>query len=387
MNVFLAFLQSKVNHTIPAYSFWEYYIKNGIEQAGFNWTEASVDWAEGLVHSQNPNELENWKSKTWDDTLTDIKKQHKKKPISLFLGYLYPHQVDEQAIKQIQAMGIPCINFFCDNVREFKIAPKEFSIFDLNWVPEYKALDMYKKAKYNFIHLPMPMWVDLKYRNVSSIEMNEISFIGSKDIQRTMLFEEIINHHIDLKIYGAGWLKSENELPMASNPNLIQTIKNQVNFISKYGLNEYFEKLKQRNTSTSVSSKLQAKLYGKIQFDEYIKITKESMITLGVNRYPSFSYPLENPNTYSRLRDIEAPMLGACYLTEYTQGLEDMYELGTEIETYKSIDEMVLKIDILKRDKNKRDSLRVEGQKRSLNEHSIPNSLHKISKYFNFSPI
>ncbi|TKC08180.1 glycosyltransferase family 1 protein [Pedobacter polaris] len=385
MNIFLAFFQSKVNHKIPAYSFWEYYIKNGIEEAGYNWTEAAVDWAEGLVHSQNAVELASWKSRTWELTLNEIRKQHKKKPISLFLSYLYPHQVDEQTIIQIKSMGIPCVNFFCDNVREFTKAPKEFSVFDLNWVPEYKALDMYKNSKYNFIHLPMPMWVEPQYRYVAATEINEVSFIGSKDIQRTMLFEDIVNKNVDLKIYGAGWLKSENELYREAAPksNYLKTVKNQLDFINRFGLSGYYEKFKQKNSSTPISVNLRTKLHGKLQFDEYIKITQQSVITLGVNRYPSFRYPLKNPNTYSRLRDIEAPMLGACYLTEYTQGLEILYDLGNEIETYTNVEEMLAKIDMLKRDKNKRNELRINGQKRSLNEHSIINSIHKITHHLN----
>ena len=44
------------------------------------------------------------------------------------------------------------------------------------------------------------------------------------------------------------------------------------------------------------------------------------------------------------MRDIEAPMLSACYLTQWTEGLEDLYELGEEIETYNSVEEMANKI-------------------------------------------
>ena len=33
-------------------------------------------------------------------------------------------------------------------------------------------------------------------------------------------------------------------------------------------------------------------------------------------------------------------MLGACYLTEWTAGLEHMYELGKEIETYRTPEEL-----------------------------------------------
>ena len=70
----------------------------------------------------------------------------------------------------------------------------------------------------------------------------------------------------------------------------------------------------------------------------------EDAITLGVNRYPSFRFPATRPDTYSRLRDIEAPMLGACYLTEWTEGLDQLYDLELEIATYRSAEDMVEKL-------------------------------------------
>nr|WP_199141654.1 glycosyltransferase [Pedobacter sp. ASV12] len=132
-----------------------------------------------------------------------------------------------------------------------------------------------------------------------------------------------------------------------------------------------------------MSSALQSRLSGKIDFDSYIKITKESMVTLGVSRYPSFRHSLTKPDTYSRLRDIEAPMLGACYLTEYTAGLEELYDLGSEIETYSNVEEMAQKIEKLQKDKQLRLQLRNMGQKRALSEHSIANSLAKIKLQLN----
>ncbi len=48
MNIFLSFLQSDQQHPIPAYDFWQYYIKNGITEAGYQWTECpDADWKHG----------------------------------------------------------------------------------------------------------------------------------------------------------------------------------------------------------------------------------------------------------------------------------------------------------------------------------------------------
>jgi len=118
-----------------------------------------------------------------------------------------------------------------------------------------------------------------------------------------------------------------------------------------------------------------------------VNLTKESTITLGVNRVPTFQRFPGNPLTYSRLRDIEAPMMGACYLTEWADGLTHLYDIGTEIETYRNVEEMVSKIDELLSNKEKRFMLRARGQRRALSELTIGKSLERIFKALGLSPV
>ena len=87
---------------------------------------------------------------------------------------------------------------------------------------------------------------------------------------------------------------------------------------------------------------------------------------------------LHRPLIYSRLRDIEAPMLGACYLTEWAPGLDQLYELGREIEVYRDADELAGKIQMLARDATQRHELRAAGQRRALNDHCIAHTLARI---------
>jgi spore maturation protein CgeB len=86
------------------------------------------------------------------------------------------------------------------------------------------------------------------------------------------------------------------------------------------------------------------------------------------------------PLAYSRLRDIEAPMLGACYLTEWTEGLDSLFQLGEEIETYRTAEELALKLAELRKAPTRRLSLRRRGQLRALNEHSVRRSIERISQ-------
>lgn len=383
LKIFLSFLQGKANHPIPAYSFWEYYIKNGVEEAGHTWVECpSIDWAYGLV-PQSKESFNHWKTQVWEKTVEYLRKH----PVDLFLSYLYPSQIDVQAIKKIQDLNIPCVNFFCDNVREFREIPKQFEAFDLNWVPEFKALALYKNTGCPYIHLPMPMWVAPQLRINKHIENSSIAFIGSKDVQRQLLFEKILNSNpgLDLAIYGSGW----KEQPVLNNNrklqprSLIFSLNSHLSFIKELGITAYLRKTQQRNLNVPYSDALKSRLKGKPSRSDYITITQNSIITLGVNRYPSFRFPMNKPDSYSRLRDIEAPMLGACYLTEWTEGLEYMYDIGEEISVYRTVEEFNEITIRLKNDKIKRKRIKLNGQKKALSQLSIPRSLEQLFQKVN----
>ncbi|MEX8548194.1 MAG: glycosyltransferase [Mucilaginibacter sp.] len=376
MKIFLSFLQSPVNYAIPAYNFWQCYIKNGIEEAGHQWAENSdVDWALGIV-PKSKTLHNNWKQETWGKTVAWLKKN----PVDLFLSYLYPEQIDVHAIAEIQKAGIPCINFFCDNIRLLKKVPDEFACFDLNWVPEFEALSLYAKAKYQYIYLPMPMWVDPTLRSVQKESFTQLTFLGSKDIQRQLLFENIIRKRqsLPLKIYGNGWMEENNIQHKDNSYTWQKKVHFQYQFLKDNGIQAYARKLNRRKISNELSATLQGMIQPIQTSFNYEQLTARSMITIGVNRYPSCHYPLSNPNTYSRLRDIEAPMLGACYLTEWAPGLDLLYDLGTDIETYKNEDEFIYKANLLMADPERRKQLKINGQARALKAHTISESLKKL---------
>nr|WP_294943191.1 glycosyltransferase [uncultured Mucilaginibacter sp.] len=341
------------------------------------WCEVpGADWAAGLVHQNGSAELKDWNSQTWDITLKYVKANLQY--IDIFLCYLYPQQINMPAIAEIKRLGIPCINFYCDNVRQFTKVPKEFKAFDLVWVPEHEALEMYKQEGVNFINLPMPMWVDEKYRNALAPEVGpEISFIGTKDILRENLLGQAINKGLNISVRGAGWIPETIVSAPAQN-SIKQKIVNQLNFIKQHGIKSYAIKNLHAVQKPQRFLVDDTHILPKPDFEAYVAITQGSSITLGINRVPTFKALNTQPLIYSRLRDIEAPMLGACYLTEYCKGLNLLYDLDNEVCTYKTVDELIHKARMLLNDKKKRDTMRLKARKKALEEHSIPASLQKL---------
>jgi hypothetical protein len=380
MKTFLICQQSTRKHPVPAYQFWETYFKKGIEEAGYDWVEAEgVDWAEGLIYSEEKY-LREWRDRTWNRTISYIKQQHQVQPINLFLTYLFPKQVEPSAVQEIQRLGIPCVNFFCDNVREFTRIPKEFYCFDLHWVPEFKAIEMYQQAGLNYVYAPMPVWIPPEQRICQHPENYGISFIGSRDIQREALLAQVLKLGVPLELRGAGWSQADtvNSDSVLQSKSLWKTLSNQIDFVAQNGISGYLGKATYKLQSKIPDRQFQDYVRAKPNSQEYVDIIQQSLITLGVNRYPSYRHPFSRPDTYSRMRDLEAPMMGACYLTEWTQGLDLLYELGEEIETYRTAEEMVEKIRKLEADPEKRKRMRCQAQQRALADHTVAKSLAKI---------
>jgi hypothetical protein len=384
MRILLSCLQSLKPHPLPAYGFWRSYFVEGLREAGHDPVEVpDVDWAEGITYP--PGEaLNSWRTRTWEIVQEFVRKELAQRPIHLFVGYFYPKQVEVTAIGDLQGLGIPCVNFFCDNVREFDKPPAEYSPFALHWVPEFEALPMYRKAALPHIHAPMPCWVSPKLRSSPRLETEPATFLGSADLLRRDLLGRALQGGAEFVVRGPGWLENGSTKDKQQSRSMFDLMNNQVCLVRQHGMLALLRKLQSRLRPMRPPP-MRASQIGEALFDaDYVRVTREAMVAIGVNRVPSAKRPNRNPLRYSRLRDIEAPMLGACYLSEWTQGLERMYELGKEIETYRTPEELIGKLAQLRKDPARRSVMRMQAQRRALADHSVARSVARIATRLGF---
>lgn len=381
LRIFLCCQQSVQRHAVPAYAFWAEYFRGGLAEAGHTCLEsASSDWAEGLLPLE-PAAAAAWRERTWTATLEFLRREHARERVDLFLGYLFPQQVLPAGLAEIQALGIPCVNFFCDNVREFRRVPRVFHGFDLHWVPESKALPLYRRDHLPFIHAPMACWVPRAQRTPVEREDLPVTFVGTRDALREELFAEAITLGLRVVLRGTGWQHSDGGAapPPVRVTSPFKLLHRQLAFARQHGWPALTRKLTgMLRERAPVAFDFAAHTQPAPAGDSYWTALRESVVCLGVNRYPSFRVSAGPPDTYSRLRDIEAPMAGACYLTEWTEGLDQLYDLGIEIEAYRDPGELAEKASALAADAPRRKKLRTAGQRRALRDHSIPRTLDRI---------
>jgi len=381
LRIFLSCQQALRRHAVPAYSFWSDYFRGGLAEAGHTCIEApDCDWAEGLLPLDETSAAA-WLERTWGAALDFLRREHARERVDFFLGYLFPRQVLPSAVSEIRALGIPCVNFFCDNVREFRCVPEAYKGFDLHWVPEYKAVSLYQRAGLPWINAPMPCWVPPAHRGPAATETLPVTFVGTRDEQRERLFADAIQRGLDIELRGVGWDAGATPAgaapPRAGNPFTLA--QRQFAFAHNSGWSALVRKhASMLRPAPAVKFDFAGNARPTPVGDAYWEVLRQSIVCLGVSRFPSFRFPASRPGSYSRLRDIEAPMAGACYLTELTEGLDQLYELGSEIETYRDAAELVEKATSLARDAGRRKKLRRAGQRRAQRDHTIMCTVERI---------
>ena len=339
-----------------------------------------LDFAAPIAHRSDSRWIRRYREVTSENLVRQVKEAHRRQGVDLFLSYFYSIHVFPDAISEIGRLGIPTVNFFCDNVREFHSVSELVDRYTLNWVPEREACKLYDRRGAAYVALPMAANAAL-YKTSSTEEIPQVTFIGSADGLRTRLMAEVFPSGLPMKVYGGNW--STHEPATTTKQTISSRVKKIISRRRKslsqhwqrarhYGLSAELRHLStRRSLGTELLTEFQSSLNTGVPHDEMLRLTTDSAVLLGINRCPHPGYPLNAPLVYSRLRDIEGPMMGACYLTEYCEDLDNMYEIGKEIAVYRSAEELVSEAHRLLEDEQARRKLRRLGQRAALSRHTM----------------
>ena len=319
--------------------------------------------------------------------LEDVKQRHQDQGIDLFFCYLYPFQFEADLFKELTQLNIPSLYFFCDNFAHPNVALKYAPHCTLNWVPEIDATHQFEKSKSNFIYLPMAANPQYNYP-LKVTETYDLTFFGTKNPYRCNILGQLLMENINLTVFGDGWFSSErsyHELEIEKQ-NTIEKLpqfgiqdrilrflkykKSGIIDLIKYGLTARKKRKEYSSLGIQYDHLLQNVAHkSPIDFMKANEIYSLSSITIGIN--DQFNPHLQNSMTiYTKLRDFEATMAGACYLTQKTPDNTNFFEEGKEIMTYTTLEELIDKIKFLQKHDQIRTQLRNNSRKRSLLEHT-----------------
>lgn len=345
--------------------------------------EASFDWLSAFVPEASLT-----RQMRSESLLAEVQGIHSDKGIDLFLSYFFDQHVDPEAIRMIGKLGIPTVNFFCDNIRLPKGIEELRLAFTLNWVPEWDAVSVYEKLNIPHIYLPMAANPSL-YRPMVPLKERELVFVGGADPERYALVASLLRSGVAIEVFGLGWLSDEREenndcLARAYNENhsngyskfsldnlarIGRVVANQYELIQEFGVYGLYRKIQNMYLVRRHAPETKKCYRGAVTDQQMVRLYSEGKVTLGINRLFEIAFPRAKVK-YSKLRDFEAPMAGACYLTEHCTDLEKNYEIAKEVWTYDSEDDLIDKSKELLSHSKLRAELRTAARKAALERHT-----------------
>ena len=284
------------------------------------------DWFENYNH-QRKDWYKSVKAKMNKDLVSRVKQWVRDDSTDVIFTYLSGGLVSPDTIQKLSSFGVPTVNLSLNDKETFigktkngqPIGMKNICrFFDLCWTSTEDAMKKYCVER--ALPLYLPEGANPEIHKPYDLEKTiDVSFVGQCYGNRPTIIHALKDRGIHVEAFGYGW------------PN------------------------------------------GPLPMEDMIRMYSKSKINLG------FGGVAGHQDTYClKGRDFEITMSGGLYLTEHNPELEKVYDVGKEIITYTSFDDLVAKISYLLSNPEEAERIRKRGFQRAHTEHTWEMRFEKI---------
>lgn len=309
------------------------------------------------------NERDQVLSKTLNEKnnrlLDEIKKNNKKKKIDIFLSAYDRRWVKAETIEKIKELGIFTINYNCDDINAFDRIEELVQIYDLNWTNQLGAIKKYKKKNARYFYTPFGANPNI-YRKYRLKKEFDVTFVGRNMGYREELIQFLVDEGMEVRVWGIKWPHT-----------IIQLARNFI-YTAKITKGHYLKKQIKNSLWYLENFDISKKIFSpSLSYEDLIKMYSRSTINLNFSGgLDEKMYDFKNANKSMKLRDIEATMSGAFYLTEWSKEIEKLFKVGYEIDCYKNKNELLEKCKYYLEKPKKAKAIGEAGRNRALKDYT-----------------
>jgi glycosyltransferase involved in cell wall biosynthesis len=369
---------------------WSRNFYPALRKLGHDLVESDVDLEPasrfmGVTGDYKPQERE-MRGRLTQKIVDEVEEAHAHEPIDLFLSYFYNAHFEPSGFEAIHDLGIPTINFYCNSIYQFDLVDEVASAARWAWHAEKPAHEKYKETGAN------PVWVQMganpdAYHPVEGIERKDTAcFVGRHYADRDRLVAELVRAGVPVDVYGSGWTNSESssgasegktgetylgrrqysEGSLAAYANVVRQNLKAYGLLG--GVRRTYLQWKYRRRTKALDPLIEPVLQGYAQ--DLVETFNAYEVVLNFSNVWSDGRPGSELVPHVRMRDFEAPMCGACYLTGHTEEITEFYNIGEEIDTYRSAGELVNKTQYYLDHPGEADRLRRAAYERATRDHT-----------------
>jgi hypothetical protein len=284
------------------------------------------DWF-GNYNHQRKDWYKSIKAKMNEDLVNQVKQWIRDDSTDVIFTYLSGGLVSPDTIQKLSSFDVPTVNLSLNDKETFigktkngqSIGMKNICrFFDLCWTSTEDALKKY--CVEGALPIYLPEGANPEIHKPYNVEKSiDVSFVGQCYGNRPAIIKALKDHGIHAEAFGYGW------------PN------------------------------------------GPLSTEDMIRMYSKSKINLG------FGGVVGHQDTFClKGRDFEIPMSRGLYLTEHSPEIERVFEIGKEIVTYRTFDELVKKIQYLLDHPDEAEVIRKAGYRRAVSEHTWEMRFEKI---------
>ena len=312
--------------------------------------------------------------------LDAFRREHDRRPFDLFFSYLMDGMVETGVIDEIRRTGVPTCNFSCNNTHQFNLVDELSPHFDYNLHSEKDAAGKFHAIGANPIWFPMA--ANPKYYHPYDVPRTlDVTFVGQKYAKRPYYIYHLLENGMNVDVYGPGWRLNGREgraRMLLRHGRRIQTALQALTATSLESRARWSAKLSWLDFNERLRIKYDSHMHLALSDEDMFRKYSESKISLGfLEVYDDHDFASVTKQ-HLHLRDFEAPMSGALYLTGFCEELAEFYEPDREVLIYRNEHELLEKVHYYLSHGDQAEQIRNRGKMKSLQNHTYQNRFKSL---------
>lgn len=236
------------------------------------------------------------------------------------ISYCFSTDIDPTLVERTVEVGVPWINFFCDSTYAFDRVEALARVASLNWFPERAAVPSYRAMGRPILCRPYALNPAALPNAICEAAEYALGFVGVPTGNRVLHLAKLRLLGCRAEVRGEGWQRAN------ANPTSAQSLPRSPK-PTRRANGRLGERVLVRALTPLIRSGARP-----LTDDELAPFLSRCRVVLGLNegRDQKGVY-----RSYLKLRDVEFPGHGCCYLTQHNEDVEHSFEVGREVLTFR----------------------------------------------------
>lgn len=282
------------------------------------------------------------------------------------ISYCFSSDVETTLVARVVDLGVPWINFFCDSSYAFDLVESLARVTSLNWFPERAALPNYRALSRPVLCRPYALHgAALPDAGCDTAE-HALGFVGAPTGNRVLRLAALRLLGCRATVRGEGWRRTTttSRRPAPARPAPRSNDRRMRGSLMERALVRTLIRVV-RGDAEPLSD------------DEMAPFLTRCRVVLGLNEGRDLRGVYQS---YMKLRDVEFPGYGCCYLTQHNEDVEHAFDIGREVLTFRDTAEAASLVRRSVRHPADARAIGQAGRRRVLAEHTWAARLAELAR-------